>query len=200
MSFAARNNVPVSVTVGMPGIHTYTSGSGTEVIPSSVNTLVIEIWGGSGPGGFGFVIWGTQYSGGGGGSGGYAKTTITVTGHGGATMTYSVGTAGVFASTNGGQSSVTAGTFSMTTMLAGGGLIGLSSYGTGNSGGPGGSASGGADTDTAGNSGTPGGAGIGTGGYGISGVNGVGSNGGRGGYGSTPGSNGGPGLIVFSYS
>src|ERR1700690_1030259 len=163
MTFAARENVPASITVGMPGVHTYTSGSGTEVIPSSVNTLVIEAWGGSGGGGYGFVVYGTQYSGGGGGAGGYAKTTISVTGHGGATMTYVVGTAGKFASSGGGQSSVTAGTFTMTTMLAGGGLVGLSSYGTGPSGGPGGSASGGTDVDQAGGSGAPGGAGVGMG-------------------------------------
>ena len=58
-------------------------------------------------------------------------------------MLYSIGAAGKYASSNGGQSEIQAGTFAITTMLAGGGLVGLSSYGTGSSGGPGGSASGG---------------------------------------------------------
>ena len=55
MTFAARENVPASVTTG-GSMHVYTSGSGMEIIPSGVNTLVAEAWGAGGGGGFGFVL------------------------------------------------------------------------------------------------------------------------------------------------
>lgn len=184
----------------VPVTHTYTSGTGTETIPSGATTMVIEAWGGSGPGGAGssyFTAHQIQYSGGGGGgAAGYCRSSFPVTGLTGETMTYIVGSAG------GGNTSITAGTFAMTTMAANGGGGGGNASGfTGGTLGTGGTASGGTSANATGSNGTAGSAGsFGTGGVGTVGINGTGARGGNGGYATMPLGGGGPGQITFRYT
>jgi hypothetical protein len=179
--------------------HTYTSGSGTETVPSGYNHLTIEVWG-SGAGGGGYAGSGDP-GGGGGGGGGYCRTVFTVTGLGGDTVTYSVGAGGAI-EFPGNASSVTAGTLAITNMTANGGTQGANGTITvPGSGGPGGTATGGTAVNTTGNSGAAGQVGSlgGNGGSGISGVYGSGGAGGKG-QGNITATAGQNGLIIFTYS
>src|SRR5574337_1436288 len=83
--------------------HVYTSaGSGTETIPGpspiTYSTVIIEVWGGTGGGGSGTGIDNAQ--GGGGGSGAYCRSSYSLSGASGKTMSYTVG-----APNNGGRTS-----------------------------------------------------------------------------------------------
>jgi hypothetical protein len=191
--------ISLSVNAGTV-THTYATAvtNATETIPIGATTCVIEVWGASGGGGC--TASGITAASGG-GSGGYSRTSVSVTG--GKTFTYTVGVGGP-AATNpgvgvtGGLSSVVAGTQAITTITDNGGAGGSASIG-----GAGGAASGGTAANTTGNSGsnatagTPGGAG----GAGIVGVNGTGNAGGIGGiFGAGIGTAGGTGKIIFSYS
>lgn len=185
--------------------HIYTTpGTTTEVIPASVSTLTVEVFGGSGGGGNGSTSGGGTFTGGGGGgSGGYSRTVISVSGHAGQTLQYTVGAAGALVG-NGGASSVSSGTFTITTLTGGGGGGGSSaSPPIGGAGGAGGAASGGTAVNTngiAGTAGTQGSPGtVGQGGPGIPGINYGGLAGGNGGS-ITSGQAGGVGAVVFSYS
>jgi hypothetical protein len=155
MSFS--NYYGGSVVSFTPTTRTYSSGSGTETIPSGATQVVIEVWGAGGGGGRGRSSNATY--GGGGGAGGYSKKTYTLSsGNWGTTFSYGIGAGGT-ASTiaNGGDaglSIVTNGTFPTSTSIAGeggvGGLHGLS----GGDQGAGGAATGG-DVNTYGNGGSP---------------------------------------------
>jgi hypothetical protein len=187
--------------------HVYTT-SGTETVPTGYTTLTLEVWGASGGGGSGAGNIGTNPNGGGGGgSGGYARSTISVVGLGGATVAFTCGTGGALA---------TAGTVSSTGAVTGGITVpvitcnggaggGNASLGVGGSGGAGGTASGGTTVNTSGNSGAAGlnaaaGGGAGAGGFGISGINGGVNKGGNGGVASGfSGTVGGAGIVIFSY-
>lgn len=135
-----------------PVVHSYTSGSGTETVPSGGYTqVVIEVkGGGAGPSQTGFT---DAYANGGGG-GGYSRSVYSVTA--GQTINYSVGSVGGTNlnsnGTQGGASSVTSGTLSITAMTANGGL-GAANNGVG------GTASGGNQANITGASGTNGGPG-----------------------------------------
>jgi hypothetical protein len=181
-----------------------TAGSFTETIPPGVSTCVIEAFGAGGGGGAKFTSGGNTSGGGGGGSGGYARTSVAVGGAAGQTMSLTVG-AGANG-LNGGPSFVQSGSFTLTTLTGGGGILGGSApnLATGGTGGAGGTASGGTVVNTSGNAGSAGasnaggGAG-GAGGPGISGINAGGNPGGIGG-GILPNQPGGTGVICFSYT
>ena len=184
--------------------HIYTTpGSFTETVPTGYNTLVIEVWGGSGGGGSSFTVGPTVYGGGGGGSGSYCRTSMSVTGLGGDTANFTVGVAGILASINGGNSSVSSGTLTLATMTAYGGATGgAASSGVPGSGGAAGIlATGGTVSNVTGNIGAAGSTAVhgGIGGYGIPGINDGGNAGGYG-NGIAAGANGGTGIVVFSYS
>jgi hypothetical protein len=190
--------------------HQYTSGTGTETIPSGYNTLTIEVWPGGSGSGSGDLARPTPplYAGGGGsGSGGYCRSVYVVTGSGGETMTYTVGAAGA-AATIGNASTVVAGTFAMTTMTANPGGPGTNALGfTVGNGGIAGTATGGNIINS---SGFPGGAGTqtstgtlggGSAGAAITGLYGTGDGGVTGSGGSPAGGKAGlSGLIIFYYS
>lgn len=188
--------------------HVYqTPGTFVETFPTGFNTLTLEVWGGSAGGGpsFGSMAGNNLAGGGGGGSAGYARTVVSVTGLGGDTVNFTVGANGAFAFP-GGTSSVSSGTFSLTTMTCTGGVQGAGATGAGapGAGGAAGTAVGGATVNTPGNAGTAGqsflgGSAGGTGGNGIAGVNGGGNGGGRG-SGLVAGTAGGVGIIIFNYS
>jgi hypothetical protein len=187
----------------------YTTGTGTETVPSGYNTVTIEVWGGGGGGGNGRLARPSPplyAGGGGGGAGGYCRSVVTVTGLGGDTVTYSVGAGGAIA-TIGTLSSVTAGTLAMTTMTASPGAGGASASGfASGAGGAGGAAVGGTVVNTTGGSGQAGyqtsdGSGTGAAGGQVTGLFGSGGGGGMGGGGSPAAGNVGlSGLIIFSYS
>lgn len=181
--------------------HTYTTpGSGVETFPSGFNTLVIEVWSGGAGGG----IANGGAGGGGGGGGAYSRTSMSVTGLGGLTLNYLVGSGGAVAFP-GTTSSVTSGTQAITSMICTGGTQGASASGPGSpgAGGAGGAASGGTAVNTAGNSGAAGQTGSqptgGAGGAGISGIYSGGGYGGRGGA-MLPAVAGSGGIVVFNYS
>lgn len=134
-----------------PVLHSYTSGSGTETVPSGYTNVVIEVKGG---GGGSSDTSGTQPWSAGGGGGGYCRTSMAVTP--GGTFNYTVGQRG---GTNingngvqGGTSTVSSGSISLTTMTANGGS-GAGSNGAG------GTASGGNQANATGSAGVNGGAG-----------------------------------------
>lgn len=194
-------------TANSPTQRIYTTPTtASETIPANVTQVVIEVFGGAGGGGGGFTGGGGGTSGGGGGgSGGYSRTTISVAGDSGQTMNYTVGAAGG-PSTSGAASSVSSGTFSVTTLTANGGHGGGNAPGlvNGGAGGVGGTASGGVDVNTTGNTGgngvgNAGGGAGGAGGAGVSGINFGGFAGGNGGNGIA-GITGGTGAIVFTYT
>lgn len=170
-----------------------TATSSTIAIPSGATTLVVEIWGGANSGGHGA---GTSLpnlaSGGGGGSGGYSRSSVSVSGVGGQTISYTVGNSGS-------ASSISNGTFSITTMTANAGTIGgnAPSGTVAGTPGSGGTASGGNVQNTTGNSGSGS-----TGGAAVTGVNGTGIAGGHGGLGNadTGHTIGGPGVVVFRWT
>lgn len=201
MTFA-RDNQAISVASGgSPQTTISVGGTGVYVIPSGYTTLVAEVWGASGAGCPGTGSGDSAVGGGGGGSGGYCKSSLSVSGAGGQTINYQCGFAVVAKSApvSSSNSSLSSGTFSLTTMNAGaGGGGGLGS--TGNAG-TAGTASGGGATNTVGNAGTFGGtSGNGKGGAGIIGTNGTGPSGGRGGYLGKSFIAGSDGLIVFTLS
>jgi len=136
-------------------IRDFSSGSGSVTIPASSASVVIEAWGGGGGGGRGTATpFDGDVDGGGGGGGGYSKVTIALTGgDAGKTILYSVGAGANGSNTTdpgntGGSSTVSSGTYLLTSLIANGGMGG-SSDGTGAQG-DGGTASGG-DTNTTGN-------------------------------------------------
>lgn len=119
-----------------PITRTYNGGgttvAGTETIVTGATTLVIEVWGAGGGGSKGIGIGCATNYGGGGGSGGYSRTSISVSGHSGQTLAYSVGPYGIggsgaTAATAGGNSTVSSGTFSVTTLNGNGGGAGTTS-------------------------------------------------------------------------
>ena len=188
--------------------HIYTSGSGSEVIPNGVTSCVIEVAGAGGSGGLHFLSGGSGSGGGGGGSGGYCRSTVSVGSSGGLTMAYSVGAATPL-NQNGAPSTVSSGTFTLTTLTGGGGILGGTAPGlsAGGTGGAGGTAFGGANANISGNAGsagvnTAGGGAGGAGGAGVPGVNIGGNPGGNGGIGQTLGAptGGGAGVVAFIYS
>lgn len=164
-----------------------TAGTFTETIPNGARQVVIECWGGAGGGGANFGSGCTLKGGGGGGSAGYCRSVYNVTGAAGQTMGFNLGAQAV-------ASSVSSGTYTITTMLSNPGQQGGAATSTtpGN-GGSGGTASGGNTQNITGNAGTNGSVGSqGTGGPGVVGVNGTGANGGP----PPPG----PGKIIFAYT
>lgn len=176
--------------------HVYTSaGSGTETIPGpspiTYSTVIIEVWGGTGGGGSGTGIDSAQ--GGGGGSGSYCRSSYSLSGASGKTMSYTIG-----APNN--ASSVASGTFTITSMSSpGGGSGGAASGGNPGSGGSAGVlATGGTVANDAGNPGATGKpVGNGGGGAYVLGIYAVGTKGMHGSYGaSLPGSSG---VISFTY-
>lgn len=177
-----------------PTLVTHTSaGSGTETIPTGAVNCVIEVWGGTGNGGSGTGSGCAAHGGGGGGGGGYSRTSLAVTG--GSTFAYTVGAAL-------GNSSVSSGTQTVSTLTGNGGATGTSGgLGTG---GAGGSASGGTAANTTGNAGGTGGAGNpgGAGALPISGINTTGTAGGHGGStaANTDQTNGSAGVVAFYYT
>ena len=176
-----------------------TPGTGLETIPNGYTTLTIEVWGGPAGGGDG----NGSFGGGGGASGAYARSTYSVTGLGGDTINFTVGTGGV-ADTAGTQSTVTSGTLAVTTMTCLPGLPGQAAGGSSaGNGGLGQAATGGNVVNQTGNNGGGGGIGGpgGLSGFGIAGIYDGGFAGGRGG---SPASNPGHaavggGIVVFSY-
>ena len=189
--------------------HIYSSAmTAVETIPVGYNTLTVESFGASGAGGIRYISGPVISGGGGGGSGGYSISNISVTGLGGDTLNFTVGTAGVIGLSNGTASTVSSGTLAITTMTANGGINGAAATsGTmAGAGGTGGTATGGTVQNISGNTGQPGlddsgGQHGGSGGFGIPGINSGGVQGGHGGgYPITTAKNGGDGIIVFSYS
>ena len=175
-----------------PVTRTYTTGTGaTETAPTGATNVIIAAWGGGAGGHRGFTVMCVDEAGTGGGSGGYSESSYAISG--GQTLVYTVGIAGVGGTTAnnftaGGNTSVTSGTKSITTMTANGGGRGA----------PGGTASGGTTINTTGGTATeppmPGNAVVGwnsnTGGLGGEGGVGAGS----------PGLNGDTGKVIFYYT
>jgi hypothetical protein len=185
-----------------------TPGTFTETVPAGFNILTIEVGSASGAGGGRFPDGsGGFFGGGGGASGAYSRTTVSVTGLGGSTLNYTVGTAGVAGLSNGTASSVSSGTLIVTTMTANGAPSGANaSSGAGGAGGVAPTSTGGTVVNTNGNSGAAGntnsgGGGGGAGGFGVPGIFYGGNQGGRGaGTTHTTPLDGGTGFVVFSYS
>lgn len=173
----------------IPVTHSFnTAGSGTLAIPTGATTMTIEAWGAPGGG----SVNGSA-PGGGGASGGYCRTVVTVTGDAGETIAYTVGAVGG-PSAAGGNTIVSSGTFSISTMTAYGG-----GGASGNNAGTAGTATGGTAANTTGNNGVSGGAG-GTPGAGVVGIYGTGASGGQG-LPFPPGSAGqGNGLVAIHFA
>lgn len=182
-----------------PFTNTYTSGSGTETVPSGAVQLVLSVIGGSGGGGFGNTTDDINTGGGGGGGSGYAQSIINVTGISGS-IAWSVGAGGDAGAPNYGTSSTTTSSISGATMTGG--------YGSGGSaagpfspgaGGAGGTASGGNNINNSGGAGDYGGTNYGgAGGSSATGSTSTGgSGGGEGGNGGNPG---GGGYIIFAWT
>jgi len=173
MSTSAGTFAPVTYSYN-------TASSGTNTIPSGATTLTLEVWGGSGNGG-GYPAYG-------GSSGGYCRSTYTVSASAGDTIDWTVGSIS-------GTSTVSSGTYSLTTMTSTGGAAGTGSPGAV------GTATGGTVANTSGNAGQSGQ--FGPGGAGIVGIYGTGSSGGYSGAnipGYENGTPGGPGLVIFHYA
>ena len=118
-------------------------GSGTETIPAGYTTMMIEVIGAGGGGSKGVGTGMAAAYGGDGASGALARSTYTITGHSGQTISWTVGSGGTggsggTAATDGTSSAATSGTFSITAMSGGPGT-----HGTVSTGGTGGSGSGG---------------------------------------------------------
>lgn len=122
--------------VSLPQQITYTSGSGTVVAPAGATNVIIAAWGGGAGGRPGYYTT-EPLDGAGGGSGGYSQTSVAIAAA--QTLNYSVGAGGA-PNAAGGNSSVTSGTKTITTM---------SPNGAPNT--AGGTASGGTTTNTTGN-------------------------------------------------
>jgi hypothetical protein len=182
-----------------PFTQTYpTPGSFTETVPAGAVNVVIETWGGGGIGGNGSGTGCGIADGGGAGAGGYCRSTYSCTSGQTLNLVVGQGTTTVLAGTG---SSVTSGTFSVTTMSAGVGTKGQNAT-LGGAGGAGGTATGGNVNNTPGTNGDAAGAGSG-GAAGTAGVNGGPA--GAGGHGGSGASqlgrtNGGNGLILLRYT
>ena len=181
-------------------VRTYTTGSGAvETVPTNVNGVSIEAWGGC-AGGDGVPV-GVGPPGNGGPGGGYSLKVLTLTSADwGKTFVYTVGArglggaAGNGAGGSGGPSFISNGTDAQTVAMTANGGIGGNVTG-------GGTASGGS-TNTTGNSGTVGFSG-GAGAVGITGLSGyTPGNGGAGGQHSAPGTGGAGavGTVRFTYT
>jgi len=145
------------------GVNDFTSpGTGTVVIPAGATGVTIEVWGGVGGGGYGYIGFIAPFepdvfAGGGGGGGGYSKTVLSLSGQDGKTINYTVGAGGAGANSStldgsfGTFSNVFSGTYSLTTMTANPG--GGGTYGESPTQGVGGTAIGGNTTNTTGNGG-----------------------------------------------
>lgn len=133
-----------------PVLHSYTSGSGSDVIPTGASQVVIEVTGPGGIGAGGTYPTKPYESGGGGGGGGYAKSTYPITSaEWGKSIAYVVGTSATVTA-----SSVSSGSFSVSSMTANPGNSGtFGTSGTPGSQGTGGSASGGNDANDSGGGG-----------------------------------------------
>lgn len=184
-----------------------TSGTFVETVPTGFNTLTIEVFGASGAGGARAVSGGGFNGGGGGASGPYSRTTVSVTGLGGDTLNFTVGSAGVAGGAASTSTSVSSGTLTIATITAPGGPNGgdATSVVSG-TGATGTTSTGGTVVNTPGNSGSngntnAGGGGGGAGGFGIAGIFDGGNGAGRGaGTTVTTAGNGGVGIVVMSYS
>ena len=181
-----------------------TSTTTTEIIPSGVKSLTIEVWGGGGPGG-GSTVGPPGAAGGGGGSGGYSSSTFAISGtNWGQTFSVRLGpvpNGGVFpgAATPGSPSTVTNGTFNIAVNIVapGGGAGGVAPTGTGGAAGTIGT---GGQVNKTGTTGTTGGGTVpATGGGGVAGRYGTGNAGGPAIY-PTGGAVGGSPLVIFRYS
>ena len=181
-----------------PVVVTHNSGSGTQVAPTGCSNVVIEVWGG-GASGRGVTRFATA-GGDGGGAGGYARSSYSISG--GQTLSYSVGAGGTGPFNGfgaGGNSSVSSGTKSITTLTGNGGPNKSGGTGTG---GNQANATGGAGS-TGQTNGIPG-----QGGAPVNGIDGNGAGaGGAGAVGNTvtPGANtsgdpGYPGRVRFHFS
>lgn len=180
-----------------------------ETIPTGATTMVIEIWGPGGYGGAGWEGYINEFTyesdgGGGGGAGGYSRSSYNVSGQGGNTINFNVGSHVV---NTGSQAS--SGTFTISTMSAGKGYNGYqANFANPGQGNTGGLASGGNVANTTGASGLPGNGEYtapgyytqsgGAGGAGTTGVNGGPY--GAGGTGMPMGTNPGNGAVIFRYT
>lgn len=205
-SYLTANLLAQKTTTG-PLIRIYTSPTTAfETIPAGYTNCFYEVDGASAGGGIRFISGGSVAGGGGGGSGGYSNGNFSVAGQGGKTVQYTVGALGG-PDFNGGLSSISSGTLTITTVTANGGMAGGNAVNiaTPGTGGAGGTATGGT-VNTSGNPGAAGqsdagGGGGGAGGAGIPGVNYGGARGGHGGGVAPPSAgSGGNGFVVFSYS
>lgn len=162
-----------------------TAGTGSWTIPAGATLMTLEAFGATGNGGAAT----TPNSGGGGGAGGYSLTQVALAGNAGQTVNYSVGA--VAAATT-----ISSGTFTLTTMTANAG-----GNGTNLAGGSGGTASGGTTTNSTGN---PGDAGTGASGDSLGGPGKVGiittGPSGANGVTSPASSPGSPGTVAVKFS
>ncbi len=180
-------------------------GAGTETIPPGARFLTVELWGGGGSGGGGTV---GSTPGAGGGGGAYLRTnSILVSGGSGKTINYTVGNGGAAITGNGlvngnagGASSISSGTFTITSKSANPGGAGNGANNAGGAGGTGGAAGTGDAVNTAGFNGQS----SAGGGNGASAVTGLNGSGGAGGGGApdnvTPSTAGNAGRVVFIYT
>lgn len=212
---ARRRYLPIiagammSVTAGfIPVVVIHTSGSSaTETIPNGAASCEVQAWASGGYGGAGSGSGCASHGGGGGGAGGYSRCTFNVSAQNTKTFTYTVGAAPTVAGTNGNNSTVSSGTFTISLITCNAGQGGANAPAT--SGGVGGTASNGnaGAVVTTGGSGTAGSTlSAGNGANGTAGnVTGDGSPYGRGGNGgftvtNTGLSAGGVGAVVFAYT
>lgn len=166
-----------------PVVNTYTT-SQTITAPAGAVQAVAELFGTTGAGGQPFIygkLSNNTADGGSGACGGYAKSTIAITG--GQTLVFTAGTPGTYPNGTGTASTLASGTKVIGTMTAnGGGGGGDGSASIGGTGGTGGTASGGTDTNATGTAGNNGGVNAGfTTGPTMVGVNGSSNAGGTGG-------------------
>lgn len=176
--------------------------SGTETIPANATTAIQEVWGSGGGSTDGVGVGCGADNGSNGGSSGYVRSSYTVAALGGSnkTLTHTIGAVGVHGTvatnTDGGDSTIVAGTVTgFTSMTGGGGKKATGTRGTGL--GLGGTAAGGNQANTAGTAGnqtgttgTVSGDGSPYGGGGGAGPPGVGN----------PGTNGLTGAAVYAYT
>ena len=193
---AVTVGVSVTYSVPQPLQHIYTSGSGTETVPSGYNTVVMEIISGGGGGEGGSYNPSTRqsYGGTGGDSGTYVRSQYSCSP--GQTVSFVVGAGGAGGSGgnfgvpgSGGTSSIESGSLTITTMTAPGG----NTYNAPSGGNQANTTfnAGAAGTSTSGGAGGAAQTGVDVGAYGA---------GGRGGYGTTDGSAGGNGVVSFYYT
>src|ERR1700676_1629819 len=166
-----------------PVVHTFsTAGSFTEVIPFGASNVVIEGWGDPGGGCKGVGTGCAADFGASGASGGYFRSTYSVVGQGGKTITGTIGPGGAAGGATAGSgtgTTVSSGTFAITAMVAPGG--GGAANPT--AGAAGGAGTGGNQASAFGNAGQNE-HGSGIGGVGVAGVHGTGPSGGNAGLGA----------------